>query len=145
MSQYTTGAPDPSAVPPETYTLDYYLMTRPGNADIQLNYIVNYKSNVDIYPEFHKYFREYQTPLLAIWGKNDQVFVPPGAEAYKKDLPNAVVKFVDAGHFALYVTWPHTSCYPTGTDLHYDRSCRENGALETIGASILTFLGERGI
>ena len=145
MSQYTTGASDPSAVPPETYTLDYYLMTRPGNADIQLNYIVNYKTNIDIYPEFHKYFREYQPPLLAIWGKNDQIFVPPGAEAFKKDLTNAVVKFVDAGHFALYVTWPHTSCYPSGTDLHYDRSCRENGALETIGASILTFLGERGI
>ncbi len=103
--QYTTGAPDPSAVPPETYNLDYYLMTRPGNADIQVGYLVNYKTNVDIYPDFQKYFREHQPPLLAIWGKGDQIFVPPGAEAFKKDLPNAVVKFVDAGHFALYVTW----------------------------------------
>ncbi|RPD62416.1 alpha/beta-hydrolase [Lentinus tigrinus ALCF2SS1-6] len=120
--QYTTGAPDPSAVPPETYNLDYYLMTRPGNADIQLAYIVDYKTNVDLYPDFHKYFREYKPPLLAIWGKNDQIFVPAGAEAYKKDLPDAVVKFVDAGHFALY-----------------------NGALEFIGNNILSFLGEHGI
>ncbi|TFK91107.1 alpha/beta hydrolase fold protein [Polyporus arcularius HHB13444] len=120
--QYTTGAPDPSAVPPETYNLDYYLMTRPGNADIQVGYLVNYKTNVDIYPDFQKYFREHQPPLLAIWGKGDQIFVPPGAEAFKKDLPNAVVKFVDAGHFAL-----------------------ENGALKEIGDSILAFLGEHGI
>ena len=101
--QYVTGAPNASAIPPETYTLDYYLMTRPGNAQIQLDLLLDYKSNVELYPSFHHYFRQYQPPVLAIWGKNDQIFIPAGSEAYKRDNPNAIVKFVDAGHFALCV------------------------------------------
>ncbi|KAI0349470.1 alpha/beta hydrolase fold protein [Trametes cingulata] len=100
-SQYTTGSPDPSAIPPETYHLDYFLMTRPGNADVQVSLALDYKNNVALYPEFHKYFREYRPPTLAAWGKNDEIFVPAGAEAFKRDNPNAIVKFVDAGHFAL--------------------------------------------
>lgn len=83
------------------YYLDYYLMTRPGNADIQVGLFLDYKNNVALYPEFHKYFRTHRPPTLAVWGKNDQIFVPAGAEAFKKDLPDAVIKFVDAGHFAL--------------------------------------------
>ena len=99
--QYTNGAPNPSAVPPETYHLDYYLMTRPGNAKIQLDYLLDYATNVPLYPEFHKYFREYKPPVLAVWGKNDEIFIAPGAEAFKRDNENVTVKLVDAGHFAL--------------------------------------------
>ena len=76
-------------------------MTRPGNAQIQIELTIDYRTNVKLYPEFHRYFRDYQPPLLAIWGKNDTIFVPAGAEAYKKDLPKAVVKFVTGGHFVL--------------------------------------------
>ncbi|KAI0712208.1 alpha/beta hydrolase fold protein [Earliella scabrosa] len=118
--QYVTGAPNASAIPPETYTLDYYLMTRPGNAQIQLDLLLDYKSNVELYPSFHHYFRQYQPPVLAIWGKNDQIFIPAGAEAYKRDNPNAIVKFVDAGHFAL------------------------ESALEEISAAIMSFLEHHG-
>lgn len=99
--QYVTGAPDPSVIPPETYYLDYYLMTRPGIVNIILGYFLDYKTNVDLYPEFQKYFRAYRPPTLAVWGKNDPAFIPAGAEAFKRDIPDAVVKFVDAGHFAL--------------------------------------------
>ena len=99
--QYTNGAPNASSIPPETYNLDYYLMTRPSNATIQTKLILDYQTNVELYPTFHKYFRERQPPVLAVWGKNDTIFVPAGAEAFKKDLPKAVVKFVDGGHFAL--------------------------------------------
>lgn len=76
-------------------------MTRPGNAKIQLGLLMDYQNNVKLYPKFQKYFREYKPPLLAVWGKNDAIFIPPGAEAYKRDNPNATVKFVDDGHFPL--------------------------------------------
>ncbi|CAL1713311.1 unnamed protein product [Somion occarium] len=99
--QYVSGAPNPESIAPETYHLDYYLMTRPGNAHIQLDLILDYKTNVVLYPTFHKYFRQHKPPTLAIWGKNDQIFVPAGAEAYKKDLPDVQVKLLDTGHFAL--------------------------------------------
>ena len=81
--------------------MDYYLMTRPGNADIQMDIIFDYQNNVKLYPEFQKYFREHKPPVLAVWGKNDPIFLPPGAEAFKKDNPNAEVKLVESGHFAL--------------------------------------------
>ncbi|OSD07180.1 alpha/beta hydrolase fold protein [Trametes coccinea BRFM310] len=119
--QYTNGAPDPSSVPPETYHLDYYLMTRPGNAQIQLGYLVNYKTNIPLYPDFQKYFREHRPPTLAVWGKHDQIFVPPGAEAYKRDNPDAIVKLLDAGHFALETS------------------------LDEISSDILAFLAKNGI
>ena len=76
-------------------------MTRPGNAKIQLELLMDYRNNVKLYPEFQKYFREYKPPILAVCGKNDVIFIPPGAEAFKRDNPNAIVKFVDDGHFAL--------------------------------------------
>jgi pimeloyl-ACP methyl ester carboxylesterase len=98
--QYTHGVADPLAVAPETYTLDAALMERPGNAEIQLDLILDYASNVALYPEFQEYFRTEQPPLLAIWGKNDPFFIPAGAEAFRKDLPNAQVQFLDTGHFA---------------------------------------------
>ncbi|HEY1150421.1 MAG TPA: alpha/beta hydrolase [Pseudoduganella sp.] len=99
--QYTHGVTDPSSVAPEAYYLDYYLMTRPGNAQIQLGLFYDYRNNLELYPAFQKFFRDAQVPTLAIWGKHDPFFIPPGAEAYRRDNPNAVVKLLDTGHFAL--------------------------------------------
>jgi pimeloyl-ACP methyl ester carboxylesterase len=99
--QYTHGASDPARVAPETYTLDAALIARPGNQEIQLDLFGNYSSNVALYPEFQRYFRERKPPVLAIWGKNDPFFIPPGAEAFRRDNPNATVTFLDTGHFAL--------------------------------------------
>ncbi|TCS14998.1 alpha/beta hydrolase [Caulobacter sp. BK020] len=99
--QYTHGAPDETQVAPEGYWLDHALMSRPGNADIQLDLIADYQSNVALYPRFHAYFRERQPPLLAVWGAKDPFFLPAGAEAFRRDLPKAEVRFLDAGHFAL--------------------------------------------
>jgi pimeloyl-ACP methyl ester carboxylesterase len=99
--QYTHGAPDASLVSPDGYELDNHYLARPGMDEIQLDLLGDYKTNVALYPTFQKYFREHKPPLLAIWGKNDPFFLPPGAEAFKRDIPDAVVKFVDTGHFAL--------------------------------------------
>lgn len=99
--QYTHGAPDETQVAPEAYWLDYALMSRPGNDDIQLGLIADYASNVALYPRIHAYFRDRQPPLLAVWGANDPFFLPAGAEAFRRDLPKAQVHFLDAGHFAL--------------------------------------------
>ncbi|MGA8034700.1 MAG: alpha/beta hydrolase [Candidatus Acidiferrales bacterium] len=99
--QYTHGVANPDGVAPETYTLDMALMDRPGNNDIQLDLFLNYASNVALYPAFQEYFRKSKPPLLAIWGKNDPFFIPPGAEAFRKDIPNARVEMLDTGHFAL--------------------------------------------
>ncbi len=99
--QYTHGVGDPESVPPESYTLDAFLLDRPGNRDIQLDLFLDYASNVKLYPAFQDYFRKAQPPFLAIWGKNDPFFIPAGAEAYRKDIPNTRVEFLDTGHFAL--------------------------------------------
>jgi len=99
--QYLTGVSNPQAVAPETYVLDTALMERPGNADIQLDLFLDYASNVKLYPAFQAYFRSAKPPLLAVWGKHDPFFIPPGAEAYRRDNPNARVQFLDTGHFAL--------------------------------------------
>lgn len=99
--QYTHGVANPEGVPPESYTLDAALLERPGNKDIQLDLFLDYASNVKLYPKFQEYLRKSKPPLLAIWGKNDPFFIPAGAEAYRKDLPNAQVQFLDTGHFAL--------------------------------------------
>ena len=98
--QYTHGVAVPDSVAPESYTLDTALMERPGNKEIQLDLFLNYASNVKLYPKFQEYFRKSKPPLLAIWGKNDPFFIPAGAEAFRKDLPNAQVQFLDTGHFA---------------------------------------------
>jgi pimeloyl-ACP methyl ester carboxylesterase len=99
--QYTHGVSNPEAVAPESYTLDAALLERPGNKDIQLDLFLNYASNLALYPVFQKYFRDAKPPLLAIWGKHDPFFLPPGAEAYGRDNPNATVELLDTGHFAL--------------------------------------------
>src|ERR1700744_726291 len=99
--QYSYGVADASAVAPESYTLDSALLARPGNDEIQLDLFLDYASNVALYPKFQECFRKHQPPLLAVWGKNDPFFLPPGAEAYKRDNPDAEVHFLDTGHFAL--------------------------------------------
>src|SRR5277367_6238918 len=99
--QYVHGVPHPEAVKPEGYWLDYALVNRPGNTDIQLDLFLDYANNVKLYPKFQEYFRKSKPPLLAIWGKNDPFFIPPGAEAFRKDIPNARVQFLDTGHFAI--------------------------------------------
>jgi len=99
--EYHTGMSAGQRIAPESYTLDAALIARPGNVEIQLDLFLDYANNVKIYPEFHRYFRAAQPPLLAIWGKNDPYFIPPGAEAFRRDIPNATVQFLDTGHFAL--------------------------------------------
>jgi pimeloyl-ACP methyl ester carboxylesterase len=99
--QYFHGVPNPESIAPESYTLDTALIGRPGNMEIQLDLHLDYRNNIPVYPKFHEYFRQYKPPFMAIWGKNDPFFIPAGAEAYKRDLPSASIRFVDSGHFAL--------------------------------------------
>jgi pimeloyl-ACP methyl ester carboxylesterase len=99
--QYIHGVSEEALVAPESYTLDSELLARPGNDEIQLDLLLDYASNVALYPKFQEYFRSRRPPLLAVWGKNDPFFLPPGAEAFKRDNPNAEVHLYDTGHFAL--------------------------------------------
>jgi pimeloyl-ACP methyl ester carboxylesterase len=98
--QYGTGA-DPDRLSPDGYELDIAYMARPGAEEIQLDLIRDYRTNVALYPDFQTYFRAHQPPLLAAWGRHDPAFVPAGARAFKRDLPDAEVHLLDAGHFAL--------------------------------------------
>ena len=98
--QYGTGA-DPERLSPDGYELDIAYMARPGAEEIQLDLIRDYRNNVALYPDFQAYFRDHQPPLLAVWGRHDPAFIPAGAKAYKRDLPDAEVHLLDAGHFAL--------------------------------------------
>ena len=99
--QYTHGVSDTSKVSPDGYSLDNFYLARPGADEVQLDLFGDYKSNVALYPNFQKYFRTHKPPFLAVWGKNDPFFLPPGAEAFKRDIPGATVRFLDTGHFAL--------------------------------------------
>lgn len=99
--QYEHGVTDLSLIAPETYTLDQHFLDRPGNVEIQLDLMLDYRSNVALYPKFQEYFRNSQPPILATWGNKDPFFLPAGAEGYKKDNPKTIVKFYDTGHFAL--------------------------------------------
>ena len=99
--QYLHGVPDATLVAPEAYELDSALLARPEIDEIQLDLFLDYASNVALYPKFQEYFRTKQPPLLAVWGKNDPFFLPPGAEAFKHDNPKAEVHLYDTGHFAL--------------------------------------------
>ena len=99
--QYVHGVGDESLVAPESYTLDSALLARPGNDEIQLDLFLDYASNVALYPDFQAYLRTHRPPLLAVWGKNDPFFLPPGAEAFRRDVPDAQIRFYDTGHFAL--------------------------------------------
>ncbi|KUJ17645.1 alpha/beta hydrolase fold protein [Mollisia scopiformis] len=100
--QYTAGSPTgEKGVPPESYTLDLALMEREGNREIQLDLFRDYRTNVEMYPRFQAYLRERRPRALAVWGREDRSFVPAGAEAFRRDLENVEVGFVDAGHWAL--------------------------------------------
>ncbi|MCW5964391.1 MAG: alpha/beta hydrolase [Bryobacterales bacterium] len=98
--QYGTGA-DPELLSPDGYELDIAYMTRPGAEEIQLDLILDYRSNVALYPAFQAYFRAHRPPLMAVWGRHDPAFVPAGAFAYRRDLPDAEIHLLDTGHFAL--------------------------------------------
>src|SRR5215467_9791610 len=99
--QYLHGVADETLVAPEAYTLDSALLARRGNDEIQLDLFLDYASNVELYPKFQSYFRAHRPPLLAVWGKNDPFFLPQGAEAFRRDNPDAEVHLFDTGHFAL--------------------------------------------
>ena len=99
--QYTHGVPDATKVSPDGYSLDNFYLTRPGADEVQLDLFGDYKSNIALYPSFQEYFRTRQPPFLAVWGKNDPFFLPAGAEAFRRDIPDAIVRFLDTGHFAL--------------------------------------------
>jgi pimeloyl-ACP methyl ester carboxylesterase len=99
--QYTHGVPDTTLVSPDGFSLDNFYLARPGAHEIQLDLFGDYKSNVAMYPKFQTYFRKHKPPFLAVWGKNDPFFLPAGAEAFKRDIPGAEVRFFDTGHFAL--------------------------------------------
>ena len=118
-SQYLHGVADETLVAPEAYALDSALLARPGNDEIQLDLFLDYASNVALYSKFQSYFRTHRPPLLAVWGKNDPFFLPQGAEAFRRDNPEAEVHLFDTGHFALET---HSS---------------------EIACVILTFLGQR--
>lgn len=98
--QHEHGAPA-GAVSPDGYMLDTFYMHRPDAYEIQLDLILSYRTNVALYPDFQAYLRTHRPPLLAVWGKHDVFFLPPGAEAYKRDVPDAEIHLLDAGHFAL--------------------------------------------
>jgi pimeloyl-ACP methyl ester carboxylesterase len=99
--QYTHGTKDTSAVSPDGYSLDNYYLGREGAHEVQLDLFGDYQSNVALYPKFQEYFRTHKPKFLAVWGKNDPFFLPPGGEAFKRDNPNARVEFFETGHFAL--------------------------------------------
>ena len=100
--QYYHGVTNPEErIAPEAILLDQTLLDRPQSGEIQLDLIGDYKTNVELYPKFQEFYRKYLPPTLAVWGKNDPFFIPPGAEAYKRDIPKAKVVFYDTGHFAL--------------------------------------------
>ena len=101
LFQYTHGVADPSLVSPDGRNLDDFYLARPGNDEIQLDLLLDYQSNVALYDTIQAYLRQHQPPVLAVWGENDPFFIPPGAEAFKRDVPSADIRFVDSGHFAL--------------------------------------------
>jgi pimeloyl-ACP methyl ester carboxylesterase len=99
--QYVHGAPDENQVAPESYWLDHALISRPGNAEIQLDLFADYASNIALYPRFQEYLSSWRPPVLAVWGRHDPFFLPAGAEAFREDSPDAEVHLIDTGHFAL--------------------------------------------
>ncbi|ALM52955.1 alpha/beta fold hydrolase [Halomonas huangheensis] len=98
--QYIEGVSDTSLIPPETYQLAHAAIERIG-VEAQMDLLLDYGENIKQYAQLHEFFRRYQPPTLAIWGENDPFFTPPGAEAFKRDNPNAEVRFLDSGHFAI--------------------------------------------
>lgn len=112
--QYTHGVKDPSRISPDTWTHDQALLDRPGNAEVQLALFRDYRHNLDAYPAFQQYFRDTQVPLLAVWGRHDEIFGPDGARAFRRDLPDAEIHLLDTGHFALEDSLDTTAGYIRG-------------------------------
>ena len=100
-SAYFQGVADPNMIEPESYTLDAAILARPGNADLQIDLKLDYKRNIERYPLYQAFFRDFRPRLLAIWGANDLFFIPRGAEAFRRDIPDARIVMLDTGHFAL--------------------------------------------
>jgi pimeloyl-ACP methyl ester carboxylesterase len=101
LFQYAHGVADLSLVSPDGRNLDDFYLARPGNDEIQLDLLLDYQSNVALYDTIQAYLRQHQPPVLAAWGRNDPFFIPPGGEAFRRDVPSADIRFVDSGHFAL--------------------------------------------
>ncbi|HEY6619987.1 MAG TPA: alpha/beta hydrolase [Steroidobacteraceae bacterium] len=99
--QYTHGVPDSASVSPDGMSLDNFYLARPGADEVQLDLFGNYQSNVALYPAFQDYFRTHKPRFLGVWGKHDPFFLPAGANAFKRDIPQAEIRFFDTGHFAL--------------------------------------------
>jgi pimeloyl-ACP methyl ester carboxylesterase len=99
--QYTHGVPDATRVSPDGLSLDGFYLARAGADEVQLDLFADYKSNIALYPAFQDYFRRHKPPFLAVWGQNDPFFLPAGANAFKRDIPQAEIRFFDTGHFAL--------------------------------------------
>jgi pimeloyl-ACP methyl ester carboxylesterase len=104
--QYTNGAKDVTLVDPDAWTVDQALMERPGDAEIQLDMLYDYRTNPPLYPQWQAYFRARKPPMLIVWGKNDEIFPPAGAWPYKRDLPDVEIHMFDAGHFVLETNGP---------------------------------------
>lgn len=102
MAIFSGGGTEPDRIAPEAYLLDQYFLDRPGQEDIQLAILLDYRTNLKQYADTQAYFRKGKPPLLAIWGAGDPFFLPEGAQVFKRDLPGAQVQLIDgAGHFAL--------------------------------------------
>jgi pimeloyl-ACP methyl ester carboxylesterase len=99
--QYLHGVPDQSLVSPDTWYHDFAMVSRPGNDRVQLELLADYASNLPLYPRLHAYLRDSQVPLLAVWGRNDEIFRPAGALAFTDDAPHAEISLLDGGHFLL--------------------------------------------
>jgi len=99
--QYLTGVADETLVAPESWYHDYALISRPGNDKVQLKLLLDYASNAPLYPRLHEYLRASRVPLLAVWGRGDEIFGPAGAHAFTEDLPDAEIHLLDGGHFLL--------------------------------------------
>lgn len=99
--QYTDGMSDIARISPDNWRHDQVLLDRPGNRDIQLDLFYDYRTNVPLYPDFQKFFRDRKPPMLIVWGKNDTIFPAEGAYPYRRDLPDAEFHLFETGHFAL--------------------------------------------
>ncbi len=99
--QYVTGVPDETLVDPESWYHDYALLSRPGNDEVQLKLLLDYATNSPMYPRVHEYFRSSRVPLLAVWGRGDEIFGPAGAQAFAADASSAEIHLLDGGHFLL--------------------------------------------
>ncbi|MCY1694362.1 alpha/beta fold hydrolase [Curtobacterium sp. SL109] len=99
--QYTHGVPDPTTIDPDAWEHDLALLARPGQEDVQLDLFRDYATNRELYPAVHAWLRQSGVPVLAIWGRNDEIFAAAGADAFRRDAPGAQVELVDGGHFLL--------------------------------------------